>query len=104
MYSKSLVPINFTAAPSAMVLTDGKFTGFPSATAAFALAAPSGSTPMIFTCGFFSFAAAATPEINPPPPTGTKIISAFGNSSRISKAIVPCPSITSSSSKGWTNT
>ena len=57
--------------------------------AARALAAPSGSTPIILTVGLISFAAQAIPEINPPPPTGTRIISASGSSSRISKAIVP---------------
>ena len=56
---------------------------------------------MIFISGFNIFAAQAIPEINPPPPIGTRIISVSGSSSKISKAIVPCPCITSSSSKGW---
>ena len=59
---------------------------------------------MIFISGFNIFAAQAIPEIKPPPPIGTSIISVSGSSSKISKAIVPCPSKTSSSLKGWTKT
>ena len=36
--------------------------------------------------GFINFAAQAIPEINPPPPIGTKIISVSGNSFKISNA------------------
>ena len=83
-----------------MVATSLSGTGWSAFSAAIALAAPSGSTPIILMLGFFNLAAAAIPETIPPPPTGTSNTSASGNSSKTSNAIVPCPSITSSSSKG----
>ena len=42
----------------------------------------------------------AMPLINPPPPMGTSILSTLSSSLSTSRATVPCPSITSISSKG----
>ena len=50
--------------------------------------------------GFMDLAAKATPEISPPPPIGTTIMSRSGSSSRISSPTVPWPAIIFSSSKG----
>jgi hypothetical protein len=102
IYSKFISPILLTAVPSAIVFASLSSTTSPFCNAASADAAPSGSTPITFICGFFNFAAQAIPETKPPPPRGTRIISALGNSSSISSAIVPCPSNTSSSLKGCT--
>ena len=56
----------------------------------FAIAgAPSACTPMIWMRGLICLAQAATPEISPPPPAGTKIMSTNGRSRRISSAMVP---------------
>ena len=52
-------------------------------------AAPQGSTPITFTCGFTILVASATPLAKPPPPIGTKIASTSFKSSMISKAVVP---------------
>ena len=104
MYSKFKSPILFTAVPSAIVLASLSSTTLFSFIASRAEAAPSGSTPIILISGFINFAAQAIPEISPPPPIGTKIISVSGNSSKISNAIVPCPSKTSSSLNGCTKT
>ena len=89
IYSNGVLPIVLTAVPSAIVTASFNDTTRSSLMAARALAAPSGSTPIIFTAGLIFLAAQAIPEINPPPPTGTRIISVSGNSLRISKAMVP---------------
>ena len=73
IYSNGVSPICLTAVPSAIVLTSLNLTSWSSSTAANALAAPSGSTPTILTDGLICFAAQAIPEINPPPPIGTRI-------------------------------
>ena len=39
------------------------------------------------------FTAIDIPEMTPPPPIGTTIVSTSGNSAKISKPIVPCPAI-----------
>ena len=64
------------------------------------LAAPAAWTPITRHCGFSDFTANATPLMRPPPPTGTIQVSISGRALRISRPIVPCPAITSSSSKG----
>ena len=96
--------MRFTAVPSAMVLASGRVTSLFFFSASVAEAAPEGSTPTIFISGLICLAAQAIPEMSPPPPIGTTITSVCGNCSRISRAIVPCPSSTSGSLKGWTNT
>ncbi len=63
----------------------------------------SASTPMIRTPGFLALAAVATPEIIPPPPTGTTIVVTSGTCSRLSRAMVPWPAITARSSKACTS-
>ena len=40
--------------------------------------------------------------MSPPPPIGTSTASTSGNCSKISSPNVPCPAMTSGSSKGWT--
>ena len=96
--------MRFTAVPSAMVLASGRLTSLFFLSASVAEAAPEGSTPTILISGLSCLAAQAIPEISPPPPIGTTITSVLGSSSNISKAIVPCPSNTSGSLKGCTNT
>ena len=51
-------------------------------------------TPITSTAGSSSLTAVATPEIRPPPPTGTSTLSTRGNSETISTPIVPAPAIT----------
>ena len=92
--------MRFTAVPSAMVLASGRVMTLFFLRASVADAAPLGSTPIILISGLIILAAAAIPDISPPPPIGTTITSASGISSSISRAIVPCPSNTSISSKG----
>src|SRR5712691_2958489 len=62
----------------------------------------SGCTATIRTAGARAFTAAATPEMSPPPPTGTTIAPTSGSSSRISSPAVPCPAAVRGSSKAWT--
>ncbi len=102
--SKVRSPGFFTATPSAMVSTFfSSVTLFSSRDLAIQQA-PSGSTPIILIPGFSILAAIAMPLINPPPPMGTSILSTLSSSLSTSSATVPCPSITSISSKGWTKT
>ena len=63
---------------------------------------PAAWTPITRRFGRSAFAATAMPEISPPPPTGTTIASSSGPSASSSSATVPCPAITSGSSKAWT--
>jgi hypothetical protein len=62
--------------------------------------APSGSTPIIFVFGECSLKYNPSPAHNPPPPIGTNTKSTSFISSKISLAIVPCPSITFKCSNG----
>ena len=94
-------PARFAARPSAIVDSSGRVTTSPASRLVPRVAAPAGSTPTIRIPGRSSLAAAATPEIRPPPPTGTTIVAASGTSSRISRAIVPWPAMTSGWSNGW---
>ena len=88
-----LIPGFFKARPSAMVFT------FSFSAILFCLReshmalAFSGSTPIIFTLGFFALIARAIPEISAPPPIGQKITSVSGFSFITSKPIIPCPAI-----------
>ena len=62
----------------------------------------SGCTATMRTPGARALTAAATPEMSPPPPTGTRIAPTFGSSSRISRPAVPWPDAVRTSSKAWT--
>jgi hypothetical protein len=53
--------------------------------------------------GFTALIASAIPEASPPPPIGMTTVSRSGTCSSSSSPIVPCPAITSSSSKAWRN-
>ena len=66
----------------------------------FSAGAPLAPTPITCIFGFISLIAHAIPEISPPPPTGMITASKSLQLSNISRATVPCPAITSSSSKG----
>jgi len=95
-------PGSFTAIPSANVTLTGLSIGLPAAKDADMEGAAIDSTPIMRTWGAFSRMAVAMPAIRPPPPTGMIRLRTSGISSSISRAIVPWPAITSSSSKGWT--
>ena len=101
-YSKVCSPGSFTAMPSAMVRTNPIRSILLCSIEFSILGAPLACTPYIFTFGFKCLIAKATPEISPPPPIGTITASSSGSCSSNSSPIVPCPAITSSSSKGWT--
>jgi hypothetical protein len=96
-------PARRTATPSAMVWTRGSSHMQPCSMQCFSVGAPSGSTPITFIEGLNALAAIAIPETRPPPPTGTSIHWQSGSSFSISRAIVPWPAITASSSKGCIN-
>ena len=89
-----------TAIPSAIVLTDFEFWIFFCLKLFIIAFAPFDWTPIILVLGLKDLYALAIPLINPPPPIGTTTISS-PSSSIISRAIVPCPAITSVSAKGW---
>ena len=93
----------FTAMPSAMVETDDRHSIWPLFTELNMLGAPVTCTPYTLTDGLICLTVYAIPEISPPPPTGTTMASILSMSLSISRAIVPCPAITFSSSNGWTN-
>ena len=94
------MPIVFTATPSAKIPTVGNVTGSPAAKAAFRQADSSDSTAIILISGFSCLTYTAIPAAKPPPPTATNNVSKSGCCSNISRAIVPCPAITSGSSNG----
>ncbi len=95
-------PTRPTARPSASVGRIGTCTGRPAASDAPKLGAAVGSTAITRICGRRALATMLTPASNPAPPVGTTIASTSGTSSRISRAIVPCPAITRASSKPCT--
>ena len=84
-----ILPGVFTAIPSAIV--DPPFTVkiFPSLTDSYMLGDIFVWTPIIFIFGFIFLAANAIPDISPPPPMGTTIMSRSGIFSSISSPIVP---------------
>ena len=84
-----------------MQSTSSSTTLAPASTLRFIPGAPDDSTPMIRTEGLTDLAAIETPEMRPPPPMGTIRSSVSGNWSMISRPRVPCPAISSGSSKGW---
>src|SRR5664280_2202290 len=98
-------PMRLTAAPSTNVSTLSSSTGCPTASAAWRLAAPAGSTPTIRVCGARSRNQVTTPARSPPPPTGTTSTSgALPRASTISAHTVPWPAMVSGWSKAWTIT
>ena len=86
------------------VNSGGQATCWPSCSESRASAASSGSTPITVAPGQSVRTAVATPEISPPPPTGTTTRSTPGQSAAISRPIVPCPAITRRSSNGGIDT
>jgi hypothetical protein len=57
---------------------------------------------MTFTVGISALTKLAMPEMRPPPPTATNTAArSRWLWRRISSPTVPCPAITSGSSKGW---
>ena len=60
-------------------------------------------TPTMRTSGLSARSAIAIPAASPPPPIGTTTVPSSGSCSTSSSPIVPCPAITRSSSKAWTN-
>ena len=73
------------------VRSGGQATCWPSCSESRASAASSGSTPITAASGHSARTAAATPEISPPPPTGTTTRSTPGQSAAISRPTVPWP-------------
>src|SRR6266852_85139 len=69
-YSKVRSPARLAARPSAIVEISGSVTTSPASRDRVRVAAPTGSTPTMRMPGRSSLAAAATPEIKPPPPMG----------------------------------
>ena len=61
-------------------------------------------TPTMRMSGRKARATVAMPDSKPPPPTATTRVSMSGCACNISSATVPCPAMTSASSKGWTKT
>jgi hypothetical protein len=59
-------------------------------------------TPITHSPGFMARVTVAMPETSPPPPTATTSVSRSGWARSISRPMVPCPAITSGSSKGCT--
>eukprot|EP00966_Prymnesium_polylepis_P089728 2077722-Prymnesium_polylepis.1 len=64
---------------------------------------PSGSTAITRTDGRSARAAAAMPPSMPPPEVGTRMASSCGHCRNSSRAMVPWPAMTASSSYGWTS-
>ena len=83
------------AIPSAMVVTRSRRWAVPACIDGSRQAAPSAWTPTTRTLGERWCRAVATPEMRPPPPTGTITVSASGQSSAISSPTVPWPAMTS---------
>ena len=77
--------------------------GRPAEIAAATHGAPSGSTPMIRTCGWWVRNQAAAPDIKPPPPTGRITTSGTNPSCSTASAMaVPCPAAVRGSLKAGT--
>ena len=95
---KGISPTCLTATPSANRPTESKIILSLAFNASVMQAASSGSTPITLVCGETCLTTEAIPAINPPPPTGTKIISRCLVCLNNSKAMVPCPAMTASSS------
>ncbi len=87
-------PTRRTATPSANVPTRSSVNGAPRFSDSYMLADSSGCTPMTFTPGNRFFRCAPTPQIRPPPPTGTNTASGTRGHCRSSSiAIVPWPAM-----------
>src|SRR5437762_9198164 len=84
MISRFRLPANGAARPSATVFSASRRTGRPAARPRRTAWAPSGSTPTIRAPGLSALTASATPEMSPPPPTGTTTRSTRSRSSMIS--------------------
>ena len=87
---------------SAMVCGEGDGDGVSGGERLLHVVPASGSTPQRRISGRSPLAATAQPERRPPPPHGVTIRSRSGTSSRSSRASVPWPAITASSSNGGT--
>lgn len=100
---KVSLPTVRTAAPSTKRPTESSVTGFPARRLSVMPAASSASTPITIVDGRTRFTYAAMPASMPPPPQQTKMASSALPvvCLQISIPIVPCPAITSGSSKGW---
>ena len=69
--SNVLVPMSFTATPSAKPSTLFSGVGLPASSDVLRVAAPSGSTAMILVSGDMALTHVPMPETNPPPPVQT---------------------------------
>ena len=65
------MPINLTATPSAKPSTLLSGVGFPALSDISRVAAPTGSTAMIFVSGEMAFTHVPIPDTRPPPPVQT---------------------------------
>ncbi len=95
-------PGRMVSKPSAMLAVRSSVVGRPATSDVDIFAAPAGSTPTTLTPGARCLIAAATPELKPPPPTGTSTVAASGHCSRISRPAVPWPAMIIGWSKGGT--
>jgi hypothetical protein len=98
--SRVIPPGSLTAMPSAMV--EAAKCGSVPFMAWYIDGKRSTSTPTISIEGFFAFAAMLMPEMSPPPPIATTIVSSPGCCASISSPQVPCPATMSGSSYGCT--
>ena len=98
---KVISPGFLTAMPSAKVLAVSDAYQSPLRNDSAMADAPAACTPKTWQEGLRLLTAQATPEMRPPPPTGTTTASTPSSWSMISRPMVPWPQITSSSSYGW---
>ena len=89
---------------SAIETPAGRGIGAPEAIEAASVEIAAGSTPTTRAVGARALTAVATPEINPPPPTGTTTWVTSSTCSQSSSPTVPWPAMTAGSSKGCTIT
>ncbi len=87
-----------------MLTPAGRVTGEPAAIEAATVAIIAGSTAITRASGQSALTAVATPEISPPPPTGTTTCVTSSTCSHSSRPTVPCPAITARSLNGCTIT
>mmetsp|Transcript_126686 Transcript_126686/g.370161 ORF Transcript_126686/g.370161 Transcript_126686/m.370161 type:complete len:220 (-) Transcript_126686:573-1232(-) len=99
-------PTRRTAAPSAKRPTAGSSTTSPASRLRVMAAESLASTPKTLIEGLMAFRKTPTPAARPPPPTqaNTPSTCSLVVCARISCPMVPCPAMTSGSSKGCTRT